>query len=66
MDIFIFSEVMVGGNFGRHDERIKRVGRGKTYFFYITIQHNWYLALIIRVSFSGLQIVWCIIFSGSN
>ena len=36
---FILGEVMAGGNFGHHDERIKKVGRGKWQSVFATLQH---------------------------
>lgn len=36
---YILSEVMAGGNFGHHDERIKKVGRGKWQSVFATLQH---------------------------
>ena len=36
---FILGEVMAGGNFGHHDERIKKVGRGKWQSIFASLQH---------------------------
>lgn len=41
---FILNEVMAGGNFGHHDMRIRKVGKGKIQFLFSVVQHNWYLA----------------------
>lgn len=41
---FILKEVMAGGNFGHHDERIRMIGPGKLKFLFSGIQHNWHLA----------------------
>jgi len=40
---YILAEVMVGGNFGHHDERIKRVGKGKWQSVFATLQHAMHL-----------------------
>lgn len=36
---YILAEVMAGGNFGQHDERIKMVGKGKWQSVFATLQH---------------------------
>ena len=36
---FILAEVMAGGNFGHHDERIKKVGKGKWRTVLANLQH---------------------------
>lgn len=36
---YILAEVMTGGNFGHHDERIKKVGKGKWQSVFATLQH---------------------------
>lgn len=36
---YILAEVMVGGNFGHHDERIKKVGKGKWQSVFANLQH---------------------------
>lgn len=36
---YILAEVMAGGNFGHHDERIKKVGNGKWQSVFATLQH---------------------------
>lgn len=36
---YILGEVMAGGNFGHHDERIRKVGRGKWFEVFAKIQH---------------------------
>lgn len=36
---YILAEVMAGGNFGHHDERIKKVGKGKWQSVFATLQH---------------------------
>ena len=36
---YILSEVMAGGNFGHHDERIKKVGKGKWQSVFANLQH---------------------------
>ena len=36
---YILDEVMAGGNFGHHDERIKKVGKGKWQSVFATLQH---------------------------
>ena len=36
---YILSEVMAGGNFGHHDERIRKVGNGKWQSVFTTLQH---------------------------
>ena len=36
---FILTEVMAGGNFGHHDERIRKVGRGKWQSVFANLQH---------------------------
>lgn len=39
----ILAEVMAGGNFGHHDERIRKVGRGKWVEVFAKIQHAMHL-----------------------
>lgn len=41
---FLLEEVMQNGNFGHHDERIKKVGSGKMSELWRNVQHNWHLA----------------------
>lgn len=41
---FILREVMIGGNFGHHDQRIIMKGSSKLQFLFSSIQHNWHLA----------------------
>ena len=36
---YILSEVMAGGNFGHHDERIRKVGKGKWRSVFANLQH---------------------------
>ena len=36
---YILAEVMAGGNFGHHDERIRKVGRGKWQSVFANLQH---------------------------
>lgn len=36
---YILAEVMAGGNFGHHDERIRKVGKGKWQSVFATMQH---------------------------
>lgn len=36
---YILAEVMAGGNFGHHDERIKKVGKGKWQSVFATLRH---------------------------
>lgn len=36
---FILTEVMAGGNFGHHDERIRKVGKGKWQSAFANLQH---------------------------
>lgn len=36
---YILAEVMEGGNFGHHDERIRKVGKGKWQSVFATLQH---------------------------
>ena len=40
---YILAEVMAGGNFGHHDERIRKVGRGKWIEVFAKIQHAMHL-----------------------
>lgn len=40
---FLLNEVMQNGNFGYHDERIKKVGNGKMSELWRNMQHNWHL-----------------------
>ena len=40
---YILAEVMAGGNFGHHDERIRKVGRGKWVEVFAKIQHAMHL-----------------------
>lgn len=40
---YILGEVMAGGNFGHHDERIRKVGRGKWFEVFAKIQHAMHL-----------------------
>ena len=37
---YILAEVMEGGNFGHHDNRIRKVGRGKWMSVFATLQHS--------------------------
>ena len=37
---YILAEVMAGGNFGHHDERIRKVGKGKWQSVFATFQHS--------------------------
>ena len=37
---YILAEVMEGGNFGHHDNRIRKVGRGKWMSVFATLQHT--------------------------
>lgn len=37
---YILAEVMEGGNFGHHDNRIRKVGRGKWMSVFSTLQHT--------------------------
>lgn len=37
---YILAEVMKGGNFGHHDNRIRKVGRGKWMSVFATLQHT--------------------------
>ena len=41
---FLLKEVMQNGNFGHHDERVKKVGSGKMSELWRNVQHNWHLA----------------------
>lgn len=41
---FLLNEVMQNGNFGHHDERVKKVGSGKMQFLFGNVQHNLHLA----------------------
>ena len=41
---FLMNEVMQNGNFGHHDERVKKVGNGKMSELWRNVQHNWHLA----------------------
>ena len=41
---FLLYEVMQNGNFGHHDERVKKVGSGKMSELWRNVQHNWHLA----------------------
>jgi len=41
---FLLNEVMQNGNFGHHDERVKKVGSGKMSELWRNVQHNWHLA----------------------
>lgn len=41
---FLLNEVMQNGNFGHHDERVKKVGSGKMQFLFGNVQHNFHLA----------------------
>ena len=41
---FLLNELMQNGNFGHHDERIKKVGHGKMGELWRNLQHNWHLA----------------------
>ena len=36
---YILAEVMAGGNFGHHDERIKKIGKGKWQSVFANLQH---------------------------
>lgn len=36
---YILAELMAGGNFGHHDERIKKVGKGKWQSVFANFQH---------------------------
>ena len=36
---YILAEVMAGGNFGHHDKRIRKVGKGKWQSVFATLQH---------------------------
>ena len=40
---YILGEVMAGGNFGHHDERRRKVGRGKWFEVFAKIQHAMHL-----------------------
>ena len=40
---YVLAEVMAGGNFGHHDERIRKVGRGKWVEVFAKIQHAMHL-----------------------
>ena len=40
---YILAEVMEGGNFGYHDNRIRKVGRGKWMSVFATLQHTLHL-----------------------
>ena len=40
---YVLAEVMAGGNFGHHDERIRKVGRGKWVEVFTKIQHAMHL-----------------------
>lgn len=40
----LLEEVMQNGNFGHHDERVKKVGSGKMSELWRNVQHNWHLA----------------------
>lgn len=37
--LYILAEVMAGGNFGHHDERIRKVSKGKWQSVFATLQH---------------------------
>lgn len=41
---FLLIEIMANGNFGHHDERIRRVGKGRIQALFSGLQHNWHLA----------------------
>ena len=41
---FLLEEVMQNGNFGHHDERIKKMGSSKMSELWRNVQHNWHLA----------------------
>ena len=36
---FLLDEIMQAGNFGHHDERIRKVGKGKWQSVFATLQH---------------------------
>ena len=40
---YILTEVMEGGNFGHHDNRIRKVGRGKWMSVFATLQHTMHM-----------------------
>lgn len=40
---FILKEVMVDGNFGHHDERIRKIGQGKWALIMAELQHSMYV-----------------------
>ena len=44
--LYILGEVMAGGNFGHHDERIKKVGKGKWRSVFAKMQHA---TLVLRI-----------------
>lgn len=50
---FLLKEVMQNGNFGHHDERIKKVGSGKMSELWRNVHHNWHLA-----SHYPMEMIW--------
>ena len=45
--------MILNGNFGYHDERIKKVGGGKMSELWRNVQHNWHLA-----SHYPMEMIW--------
>lgn len=65
---YILNEVMAGGNFGHHDNRIRRVGNGKFQFVFANLQHNWHLAKRYPSEFmwGPLWLIWHWVWKRTN
>ena len=65
---YILNEVMAGGNFGHHDNRVRRVGSGKIQFLFANLQHNWHLAKRYPSEFiwGPLWLVWHWVWKRTN
>ena len=56
---YILGEVMAGGNFGHHDERIKKVDKGKWQSVFATLQHS--MHVLRRYPYEALWMpVWMV------
>lgn len=66
---FLLKEIMQNGNFGHHDERVKKVSDNKRIRFMTTsLQHNWHLASHYpgELLWSPIWLIWHYVWKRTN